>query len=345
MVKYRNLVSYRETPSMALTVGIKHGENPMDDYSKFEGLFIPTVTPFDSEGNLDLKSLDRVSRYQASIPGVAALVSCARIGEGTVLTPEEKMQVHEVMGAAARAFGKVHTACIAPQSTKEAINTIHALEKMAVDAVMIFPPLLFSWGKVGGDLKVKFYEDIVNATSMPITLFQIPVQNYWYDPETVCRIAALKHIVSFKEASFNKELFTETCRQLKLKNAKMRVLTGNDRFVGESYKLGAVGALIGMANVAPDQWAELDRVGRAGDFPAALDMQAKLQPMSDLIFAEPIVEAVARIKAVLKNENLIACDYVRPPQQGISEAERAELLKRYAELRASTVSPQLKKAN
>ena len=67
--------------------------------------------------------------------------------------------------------------------------------------------------------------------------------------------------------------------------------------------------------------------------------------MSDLIFAEPIVEAVARIKAVLKNENLIACDYVRPPQQGISEAERAELLKRYAELRASTVSPQLKKAN
>ena len=308
----------------------------MDDYSRFEGLFIPTVTPFDANGNLDLKSLDRVSRYQASIPGVAALVSCARIGEGTVLTPDEKMQVHKTMGAAARAFGKVHTACIAPQSTKEAIDTIRKLELMAVDSVMIFPPLLFAWGKVGGDLKVKFYVDIVNATSMPITLFQIPVQSYWYDPETICRIAALKNIVSFKEASFSRELFTETCRQLKKNNARMRILTGNDRFVGESYKLGAVGALIGMANVAPDQWAELDRVGRAGNFTAALDMQARLQPMSDLIFSEPIVEAVARIKAILKNEGLIACDYVRSPQLGISEAERAELLRRYAELRAKT---------
>ena len=314
----------------------------MDDYSRFEGLFIPTVTPFDPGGNLDLKSLDRVSRYQASIPGVAALVSCARIGEGTVLTPDEKMQVHKAMGTAARAFGKVHTACIAPQSTKEAIDTIRKLEAMAVDSVMIFPPLLFAWGKVGGDLKVKFYEDIVNATSMPITLFQIPVQNYWYDPETICRIAALKNVVSFKEASFSLELFTETCRQLKKKNAKMRVLTGNDRFVGESYKLGAVGALIGMANIAPDQWAELDRVGRAGDFAAALDMQARLQPMSDLIFSEPIVEAVARIKAILKNEGLIACDYVRPPQLGISESERAELLRHYADLRAKTGTPATK---
>jgi 4-hydroxy-tetrahydrodipicolinate synthase len=311
----------------------------MDDYSKFEGLFIPTVTPFDAKGNLDLKSLDRVSRYQAAIPGVAALVSCARIGEGTVLTPDEKMEVHRTMGTAARAFGKVHTACIAPQSTKEAIDIIRKLEKMDVDSVMIFPPLLFAWGKVGGDLKVKFYEDIVNATSMPITLFQIPVPNYWYDPETICRIAALKHVVSYKEASFSRELYAETCRQLKKSNAKMRILTGNDRFVGESYKLGAVGALIGMANVAPDQWAELDRVGRAGDFDAALDMQARLQPISDLIFAEPIVEAVARIKAILKNEGLIASDYVRPPQMGISEAERSELLRQYADLRAKTGMP------
>ncbi|HUZ73559.1 MAG TPA: dihydrodipicolinate synthase family protein [Stellaceae bacterium] len=310
----------------------------MHDYmfAKYEGLFIPTVTPFDPRGELDLKSLDRVARYQASIPGVAGIVSCARIGEGTVLGLDEKMKVYETMGAAARAHGKVHTAAIAPQSTREAIGLIRALETMPVDAVMIFPPLLFAWGKVGGDLKVRFYEDIVNATAMPITLFQIPVANYWYDPDTICRIAALKHVVSFKEASFNVELFTETCRRLKQSGLEMRILTGNDRFVGKSYELGAVGALIGMANVAPDQWAALDRAGRAGQFDRALALQHELAPLSDLIFAEPIVEAVARIKAVLKNEGLIAHDTVRPPQMGIAEAERTELLKRYAALRAKT---------
>jgi 4-hydroxy-tetrahydrodipicolinate synthase len=306
------------------------------NYQKYEGLFIPTVTPFDPSGELDLKSLDRVARYQASIPGVAALVSCARIGEGTVLRPDEKMKVHEILGTAAHDNGKVHTATIAPQSTKEAIELIRALEKSPVDAVMIFPPLLFAWGKVSGDLKVKFYEDIVNATDMPITLFQIPVQSYWYDPETICRIAALKHVVSFKEASFNLKLYAESARKLKQSNAKMCLLTGNDRFVGKSYELGAVGALIGMANVAPDQWAELDRAGRAGDFKRAVEMQELLRPLSDLIFDEPVVEAVARIKAILKNERLIAHDTVRPPQMGISEAEKTELLRRYAQLRATT---------
>jgi 4-hydroxy-tetrahydrodipicolinate synthase len=308
------------------------------DPANYEGLYIPTVTPFLPDGELDLKSLERVCRYQAAIPGVAALVSAARIGEGTVLTPEEKLKVHDVMGKIAHEHRKVHTATIAPQSTKEAIDTIRKLEKMPVDAVMIFPPLLFAWGKVDPDLKVKFYEDIVEATEMPITLFQIPVQSYWYDADTVVRIARLKHIVSFKEASFNIDLYTDICRKLKADNAQMRMLTGNDRFVGKSYELGAVGALIGVANVAPDQWAELDRVGRAGDFKRALEMQEELKPISDLIFGEPIVEAVARIKTILKNERLIAHDTVRAPQQGISEAEKAELLKRYAALRSRTGS-------
>jgi 4-hydroxy-tetrahydrodipicolinate synthase len=313
-------------------------ENRMYDYepTRYEGLFIPTVTPFDASGELDLKSLERVCNYQASISGVAALVSCARIGEGTVVRADEKLKVAEVMGNVAHAHGKLHTAAIAPQSTSEAIEMVRRLEKMPVDAVMIFPPLLFAWGKVGGDLKVKFYEELVKATAMPITLFQIPVASYWYDPDTICRIAALPHVVSFKEASFNVELYTETCRKLKAANAKMRILTGNDRFVGKSYQLGAVGALIGMANVAPDQWAEMDRVGRAGDFDRALALQEELAPLSNLIFDEPIVEAVARIKAVLKNEGLIANDYVRPPQQGIGGAEKTELLKRYAALRART---------
>lgn len=306
----------------------------MDPYSKFEGLFIPTVTPFDAKLEVDLKSLDRLARHQASIDGVAGLVSCARIGEGTVLRPEEKLKVHKAMGEAAHACGKLHIATTAPQSTGEAIETLRKLESMPVDAVMIFPPLLFAWGKVGGDLKLRFFEDVTKATKLPIVLFQVPVQSYWYDPETISRIAALPNVLAYKDASFNVELFAETCRQLRANGRKMRVLTGNDRFVGKSYELGAVGALIGVANLAIDRWAELDRAGRRGDFGAALAIQAELKELSELVFAEPIVEAVARIKAILHDEGLIATAGVRPPQLGISDAEKQQLLRGYRELRA-----------
>lgn len=305
----------------------------MDSYARFEGLFIPTVTPFDDSLSIDLKSLERLARHQASIDGVSGLVSCARIGEGTVLRADEKLKVHQTMGEAAHACGKLHIATIAPQSTDEAIETLHKLESMPVDAAMIFPPLLFAWGKVGGDLKLRFFEDVTKASRLPVVLFQIPVQNYWYDPTTITRIAALPNVVAYKEASFSLDLFTETCRQLKADGRKMRVLTGNDRFVGKSYELGAVGSLIGMANLAVDRWAALDRAGRSGDFDQALAIQEELHELSHIVFAEPIVEAVARIKAILKEEGLISSAAVRRPQMGISSAETEKLLQSYRSLR------------
>lgn len=302
------------------------------DYSRFEGLFIPTVTPFKPDLTLDLDSLARLARHQCSIDGVAGLSSCARIGEGTVLRPHEKLEVHRVMGEAAHACGKRHIATIAPQSTAEAIEIMGKLESLPVDAVMIFPPLLFAWGKVGGDLKLRFFEDVTRASRLPVVLFQIPVQSYWYDPETIVRIAALPNVVAFKEASFSVELYTETCRQLKAAGRKMRVLTGNDKFVGKSYELGGVGALIGVSNLAPERWGALDIAGRRGDFATALALQEELKEISHLVFAEPIVEAVARIKAILEHEGLIDCAAVRPPQMGIGAAEKQQLLRSYRDL-------------
>lgn len=94
------------------------------DHAKNDGLSIPTViTPFDTSGGLDLKSLGQVARHQAADPGIAGLVSCARIGEGTVLRLEEKIKVYEVMGSPALEHGKLHTASIPPQSTPRRLSS------------------------------------------------------------------------------------------------------------------------------------------------------------------------------------------------------------------------------
>jgi 4-hydroxy-tetrahydrodipicolinate synthase len=107
------------------------------------------------------------------------------------------------------------------------------------------------------------------------------------------------------------------------------VLTGNDRFVGESYMLGATGALIGVANLATDKWAALDQAGRAGDFRQAMAIQEQLEDLKELVFAEPIVDAVARIKTILQHQGLIKSDAVRRPQLGISNEEKALLVQSY----------------
>ncbi len=302
-------------------------------HERFSGLFIPHVTPFDQSGAVDLESLKRLTIHFASLPGVAGLVSCARIGESPVLSIEEKRQVYEASGEVARNTGKVHIAAIAPQSTDEAVRLMRDLEGLPVDGVMIFPPLLFAWGKVDPDLKVRFFEDLARETKLPVVLFQIPVKSYYYDPETICRIARLENVVAFKEASFDINLFGDTVQALERDKAEMRVLTGNDRFVAESYKLGADGALIGVANVATEKWGELDRAGRAGNFAEAAAIQKELESVKELVFSEPIVEAVARIKVVLQHEGLIDTAKVRRPQLGISGSEQKQLLDSYGKLK------------
>ena len=302
-------------------------------HERFSGLFIPHVTPFDQSGAVDLESLKRLTIHFASLPGVAGLVSCARIGESPVLSIEEKRQIYEASGEVARNAGKVHIAAIAPQSTDEAVRLMRDLEGLPVDGVMIFPPLLFAWGKVDPDLKVRFFEDLARETKLPVVLFQIPVKSYYYDPETICRIARLENVVAFKEASFDINLFGDTVQALERDKAEMRVLTGNDRFVAESYKLGADGALIGVANVATEKWGELDRAGRAGNFAEAAAIQKELESVKELVFSEPIVEAVARIKVVLQHEGLIDTAKVRRPQLGISESEQKQLLDSYGKLK------------
>jgi 4-hydroxy-tetrahydrodipicolinate synthase len=298
----------------------------------FQGLFIPYVTPFDDSGALDIESLERLASHFASLNGVAGLVSCARIGEGPVLTVQEKRRVFESVGKIARQAGRVHIATITPQSTGEAIELVRDLETLPVDAAMIFPPLLFAWGKVEGELKFRFFEDLTRSTNLPLVLFQIPVKSYWYDVETICRIAALEKVVAFKEASFDIKLFTDTMRQLEHENANMEVLTGNDRFVAESYKLGASGALIGVSNVATEKWAAMDRAGRAGDFESAATIQKELESLKELIFSEPIVDAVARIKIILQDQGLIKTANVRRPQLGVGESEKKQLLDSYRAL-------------
>lgn len=301
------------------------------------GLFIPQVTPFHPDGRIDEVSLRRLTRHFLDQEGVSGIVSCARIGEGPVLAWEEQCAVFRaVQGVMDGAH--VHVAAIGPRSTAEAVAQIQELERIGVSAAMIFPPLLFAWGQVPGELKYRFFRDLAGQTRLPLVLFQIPVRNYWYDVETIARIAGLPNVVAMKEASFDRELFASTARRLKADGSPITLLTGNDRFVGECLEQGARGTLLGVTNVATAEWARMMAQARAGDFAGVRATEEHLRPLQEVIFGEPIVEAVSRIKATLRHEGIIAHATVRAPQMGISPVEEVDLLRRYESVRAAAVA-------
>jgi len=58
-------------------------------------------------------------------------------------------------------------------------------------------------------------------------------------------------------------------------------------------------------------------------------VQTELAELKELVFSEPIVEAVARIKIILRYEGLIANAAVRRPQIGVAADEEKQLIASY----------------
>ena len=299
---------------------------------RLSGLIVPIVTPMNPGGAIDDDSLRRLTRHLVGTPGVAGICTSARIGEGPVMSFEEQVHLaREVRTVAGNAYV---VSTIAPQSPEEGRAQLRALAEVGVEAVMVFPPLFLAWGKVPDDVKLHFYRELTEDSPVPVVLFQTPVKSYWMSPEVVGRIAELPAIVAMKEASFDMQLYGQIMQVLKGKGMPISMLNGNDHFVAEGALLGAEGALIGIANLFADQWARVIDMGQKGDIEGALGLQRKLSGSQDLVFAEPILDAVSRLKAVLRHEGIIESDDVRSPQMGIDEREREQLLAAYSAIKA-----------
>ena len=127
------------------------------------------------------------------------------------------------------------------------------------------------------------------------------------------------------------QLFTDTMQQLERQDAIWKSSRATTAWA-ESYRLGAWGAdrrgKRGDGEVGGDGSA-----GRAGDFDKAAEIQGELKSLKELVFSEPIVDAVARIKIILEHEGLIKNAGVRRPQLGIGEPEKEQLLASYRALK------------
>lgn len=289
-----------------------------------EGVFVPHVTPLTADGELDEASLASLVDRLDGVEGLGGLVSCARVGEGPVLTWAEQCRVYERV-AERTSDDRPHVVTVDAQSTREAIEKVGDAADAGADAAMLVPPLLFAWGDAEPEMRYRFFADVADATDLPLVLFQVPISSYWYDAETVARISRLDAVVGIKEASFDVELFSDVVRTVRAEGGDVSLLSGNDRFLAQSMMLGIDGALVGVANLYPSAWVEMYDLAAAHRYDEALSLQEDLLAVKERTFAEPIVEAPARIKHCLVERGVIETAWVRRPQLGLDEADAAEL--------------------
>ncbi|MBK5200555.1 MAG: dihydrodipicolinate synthase family protein [Spirochaetaceae bacterium] len=133
-----------------------------------EGIYSALITPYDSDGEVSIKSLIDIINYEKDL-GVEGFYCCGSSGEGLLLSDAERMKIVEAVAEYAESLPYiVHTGAL---STRSSIKlSKHAQEHGAV-AVSMIPPIYYKYTQQEIE---KNYLNVADKIDIGMIVYNIP---------------------------------------------------------------------------------------------------------------------------------------------------------------------------
>ena len=245
---------------------------------QFGRLITAMITPFDNERNLDLK---RCAEFADRLVkgGTDALAVCATTGESPTIFYPQKIEVIKTVIEAVDGRAKI-IANVGDNCTQDTIDFARDVEKLGVDGLMCVVPY---YNKPPQEGLYQHFKAIAESVNLPVILYNIPgrcVTNM--TAETTLRLAHdVKNIVAIKEASGNMEQIKQI-----IDNAPEGFVaySGDDSATYDIMKMGGVGVVSTISNIATARMKEIVDLCAAGKWDEAKAANDKLLPMMDGLF-------------------------------------------------------------
>ena len=280
------------------------------------GVFPPIPTPFDAQGEVALgalvENLERWNQYD-----LAGYVVLGSNGEAVYLTEEEKLRVLETARPAIPA-GKLMIAGTGCESTRGTIAFTRQAALAGADAALVVTPHYFG-SKMTPDSLVRHYQAVAGASPIPVVLYNVPKFTHVdMDAAAIARAARHPNVVGIKDSGGNLAKLADVVR---LAGPDFQVLAGSAGFFFAGLALGAVGGVLALANVAPQQCIDIYRLFKAGQWEEAAELQRRMVPVNAAVTAR---FGVAGLKAALDMLGYYGGP-VRSPLLDLTESERQVL--------------------
>ncbi|NIN52716.1 MAG: hypothetical protein GTN80_06080 [Nitrososphaeria archaeon] len=296
------------------------------------GIIPASILPMDHHHNIDEDSLRMYIQWLTKnrVAGIAVNVDT---GEGPHLDREERIRVLQIYRD--EIGGKVPIiAGMSAQFTAKAIELASDAKREGADALLVFPISAFAGEPLSPEVPYAYHKAIADAVDLPIILFQLQrdLGGVEFSEECLHRLIEIQEVVAIKEASFNAKRFVDTLRAVRSGPRRIIMLTGNDTFILESLILGADGALIGFGTLVTDQQIEMYEAVQRGDYKTAKEIDERIKPLIDVVFAPPVRNYRARIKEALAMLDVINVPHIRPPLTPVSKDEKKAIRKALKQL-------------
>ena len=254
-------------------------------FTQFSHSITALITPF-SGGKIDEPAFEKIINHQIA-NGTSGIVPCGTTGESPTLTNSEHDRVIEL--AIEISAGRIPVmAGTGSNSTLEAIERTQHAEQAGADAALIMTPY---YNKPTQQGIYQHFEAIHNASNIPLYIYNIPGRSV-VDilDSTIAKLATLPRVRGIKDATADLSRVFSLKAALKTaqtgQDGGFSMLSGEDATAVEFNMLGGCGCISVTANIAPRILADMQDASLKGDVAKAKQLNDKLAPLHQLMFAE-----------------------------------------------------------
>ena len=259
----------------------------------FGSVCVAMVTPFDSDGELDVAAGRDLAAHLVE-NGIDALVLAGTTGESPTTTDEEKVAllkaVREEVGDKARIIAGAGS-----NNTRHAVAMAQAAHAAGADGLLVVTPYYSKPSQAGVEAH---FRAVAEATDLPICLYDIPGRSgVPIESATVRALAQVDNIKAMKDAKGN---FLEAATLIQ--ETGLAWYSGDDPLNLPWLSIGAAGMISVVGHAAPRALRELVTAFENGDLTRAREINANT--LNVLARQQSALGGVAFAKAALRLQGI-----------------------------------------
>ncbi len=223
------------------------------------GIYVPLITPFTQEGEIDYAGLERATKFVLQM-GADGIYAVGGSSEFPLLSTEERKRSLEVIKKAAGDAEII--AHVGATSTRESVALAKHAESIGVDMISAVAPYYFNYNFE--EIKGYFYT-LAECTSLPLMIYGA-IQGRAYSLEETRELLSHEKIAAMKYTGFN---FYQLER-LVCSFPDKKFYTGADEAFLSGQVVGAYGAIGTSFNIFADKFILAKNLFAAGKNEEAL---------------------------------------------------------------------------
>jgi dihydrodipicolinate synthase/N-acetylneuraminate lyase len=282
---------------------------------QLEGVIAATVTPFGPDGEVDIGAFEKQVAFLVS-SNVHGLLTAGSIGEGPLLSTEEKIALLRAARSASGSRVKICAGCIAT-TTKIALEEVLESAKLEPDYVVVVAPYYYNYS--AASIQAHF-EQIAARSPVPVLIYNIPQHTHNpIDLYTMRQLSHVGNIAGVKDTSGDfKYLVRSRCLDFP---SRFLWFQGDDLLIESSLIQGCSGMVSGLVGIWPQPFTSMYECRTAQETEGMDFCQKRIAGLLDIlnkVEADPVTIVKTALDLLGRSGSR-----TRVRHGGLSEAQRA----------------------